>query len=416
MEALTAAARRIAVAAAAHPLPLERDRDLDHRRRPRRSGLLGAAHAEHGPLRRGDRRAAPGARAGLPGGRPGRHARHAGQAAPGRRGEPDRRSPPCAAPTRGARTSTSCSPASAGCGSPAPRSTGRPSTAASGAARWRCRPIRSSASASGSIRRRQQAPIAPAAAAPLQAPDLADWFWVAVLAGGAPGAGGAASEDGALADLPGLLGSRRADRRAAARARGARSSPSRRGAASRHAGDGAFRIDPARRQDYDALLHAVGLDRPLKVLHLWGLTGGVEPGFAAAQTAGLVSLTLLAQAVSGLPGDQPVRLALVADGLHEVIDGDPVHPAKATVLGPLKVVHQEVTRLACGSVDVVLPARRLARRGAADRAAPGRAGRAARGARAGGRPARAPALGARLRARPPAGSPPRRRWCRAAPT
>jgi len=106
------------------------------------------------------------------------------------------------------------------------------------------------------------------------------------------------------------------------------------------------------RQDYDALLQRA---RPAKVLHLGGITGG-EPPFAVAQAAGLVSLTLLAQAVAASGGPEPVRLLMVADGLHEVLEGDPIHPAKSTLLGPLKVVHQEVPRLACGSVDVVLTA------------------------------------------------------------
>ena len=199
------------------------------------------------------------------------------------------------------------------------------------------------------------APAVPSAsAAPVQAPDLADWFWVpswreAPLAPAAP----PENERWLIFLDSSGLGARIAAR---LRSEGREVFAVEAGSGFEAAGDSTFRIDPNRRQDYDALLHAVGLDRSLKVLHLWGLTGGVEPGFAAAQAAGLVSLTLLAQAISGLPGDQPVRLALVADGLHEVIDGDPVHPAKATVLGPLKVVHQEVTRLACGSVDVVLPA------------------------------------------------------------
>jgi acyl transferase domain-containing protein/acyl carrier protein len=190
----------------------------------------------------------------------------------------------------------------------------------------------------------------PAVMVPLQAPNLADWFWVPSWRE-APLAPAAAPENERwliFLDSSGLAA------RIAARLR-----RQGREVFTVEAGNGfavtggAFVVDPARRQDYDALFQKI--DGPLKVLHLWGLTGGVEPGFAAAQTAGLVSLTLLAQAVSG-SGGGPVRLALVADGLHEVIDGDPVHPAKATVLGPLKVVHQEVTRLACGSVDVVLPA------------------------------------------------------------
>jgi acyl transferase domain-containing protein len=196
---------------------------------------------------------------------------------------------------------------------------------------------------------------ASAAAAPVQAPDLADWFWVPSWreAPLAPALGAPPEDERWLIFLDAAgLGARIAAR---LRREGGEVFTVEAGSGFEDSGDGAFRIDPDRRQGYDALLHAVGSDRALKVLHLWGISGGVEPGFAAAQTAGLVSLTLLAQAISA-HGSGPVRLALVADGLHEVSDGDPVHPGKATVLGPLKVVRQEVTRLACGSVDVVLPA------------------------------------------------------------
>ena len=36
-----------------------------------------------------------------------------------------------------------------------------------------------------------------------------------------------------------------------------------------------------------------------------------------------------------------MHITVVANGLHEVVDGDPVHPAKATVLGAVRVIHQE---------------------------------------------------------------------------
>src|SRR5262249_25617848 len=96
------------------------------------------------------------------------------------------------------------------------------------------------------------------------------------------------------------------------------------------------------------------------ILHLWGLTPD-EPTFEAAQSAGLLSLVLLAQAIAAAGGSTPIRLALVANGLSEVLDGDPVHPGKATVLGALKVVHQELPRLAVGAIDAPLPADEQAR-------------------------------------------------------
>jgi acyl transferase domain-containing protein len=183
------------------------------------------------------------------------------------------------------------------------------------------------------------APAAPVAAAPVAAPDLADWFWVPAWKQAPRLASSLDEKERWLLFLDGAgLGERIAGRL-------------------RGEGHEVFTVE-AGAQDYGALFQRVrGADGrlPGKILHLWGITCQ-EPSFEAAQEAGLVSLTLLAQAIAADSGKSPVRLLLVADGLHEVIDGDPVHPGKATILGPLKVVHQEVPRLACGSVDVVLPA------------------------------------------------------------
>jgi phthiocerol/phenolphthiocerol synthesis type-I polyketide synthase E len=120
----------------------------------------------------------------------------------------------------------------------------------------------------------------------------------------------------------------------------------------------AFTIDPGRRQDYDELITVLrGAGRlPLRILHLWGVTAE-EPADEEAFTLGLVSLMLLGQslaAAGALPdaGSPPLRLAAVASGLAEVADGDPVHPAKAAVLGVLKVMGQEMPGLAGLAVDV----------------------------------------------------------------
>ncbi len=134
--------------------------------------------------------------------------------------------------------------------------------------------------------------------------------------------------------------------------------------------------DLAERKGYDALLKD-GV--PAKILHLWGITGD-EPSFLEAQRLGLISVTLLAQALAATGGDAPVRLAVAANGLHEIVDGDPVHPGKATLLGALKVVHQELPRVDCGSVDVTLAsAERLAAQLLAEMSAPAEPAVALRG-------------------------------------
>ncbi|HEY2737715.1 MAG TPA: type I polyketide synthase, partial [Thermoanaerobaculia bacterium] len=115
----------------------------------------------------------------------------------------------------------------------------------------------------------------------------------------------------------------------------------------------AFTIDPGRRADYDELIATLrAADRlPQRILHLWGVTKE-EPADEEALTLGLVSLMLLGQALTAA-GSVPLRLAAVANGLAEVADGDPVHPAKAAVLGALKVMGQEMPGLACTAIDVL---------------------------------------------------------------
>ncbi len=180
-------------------------------------------------------------------------------------------------------------------------------------------------------------------------PDLADWFWVPSWKL-APLAAAPAIADGSwLVFLDhGGLGERVAER---LRREGRRVVTVAQGGAFQ-ADEDAVTIDPARRQDYDALVKHLGSEPPGTVLHLWGITGA-EPAFDAAQTAGLLSLTFLEQALTALGGEAaPVHLAVAADGLFDVADGDPVHPAKATVLGAVKVIHQESVRLTCAAIDV----------------------------------------------------------------
>ena len=190
--------------------------------------------------------------------------------------------------------------------------------------------------------------VLPAAAA--QA-DLADWFWSPVWKQ-APLPQDATLEGGWLIFLDrGGLGERIAMR---LRRAGLPVSTVVAGPEFQAEGE-TFTIDPERRQDYDSLLQhlrAAG-ELPGRVLHLWGVTGG-DPGFAPAQTSGLLSLILFEQAVTAIGGESsPVHLAMVADGLHDVADGDPVHPGKATVLGAVKVIHQESSRLTCAAIDVI---------------------------------------------------------------
>jgi acyl transferase domain-containing protein len=195
-------------------------------------------------------------------------------------------------------------------------------------------------------------------------PDLADWFSVPVWKQAPPArpvASSRAGEGGSwllFLDRCGV-GERLAER---LRQGGSEVLTVAAGDAFAADGEGAWRLDPGAREDYDALVHALrdrapGGALPERIVHLWSLTRD-EPGFDQAQRLGLRSLVLLAQAIATADagGSSPVRIAVVANQLGEVLEGDRVVPAKATLLGACKVMHQESERLHCGAIDVALPA------------------------------------------------------------
>ena len=125
---------------------------------------------------------------------------------------------------------------------------------------------------------------------------------------------------------------------------------------------GTYTIDPARPDDYVALLDALGAaDQPIDlIVHCWSVGAGGRAHteierFDRAQTHGLYSLLLLAQALGQRENAGPIRISVVANSLHDVIGTESLRPEQATILGACKVIPQEYPNLACQCIDVVLP-------------------------------------------------------------
>ena len=132
-------------------------------------------------------------------------------------------------------------------------------------------------------------------------------------------------------------------------------------------GDSVYALDPAGRAGYDELVKILRAENsgrmPGRILHLWGVSGEASSpsSYDEAQQAGLLSLMFLEQALTGAagasggggPAGSDIRIGMVASHLHEVVDGDRVEPAKATILGACRVIHQESSHLTCCSIDVV---------------------------------------------------------------
>jgi acyl transferase domain-containing protein/acyl carrier protein len=199
-------------------------------------------------------------------------------------------------------------------------------------------------------------------------PDLADWFWLPAWKPALPPVssplGGGGLEQGGGQEGGGSPGANAAPRHrwlVLAEPGGASAEL----AARLAAGGEVITVEPEELRPglWEALLADLrSQDRlPDAVVHAWGLTGDGPPvddaaGFEAAQEHGFYALLELVQAIAKHPGGTPRELVVVASGLAAVSPEEAVRPERATVLGLLRVLPQEVPGLSCRAVDAVVPA------------------------------------------------------------
>jgi len=130
-------------------------------------------------------------------------------------------------------------------------------------------------------------------------------------------------------------------------------------------GDHDYALAPeAGRIGYDELVHALA-DRdllPNRIVHFWTVTPdeSFRPGSSFLhrnQECGFYSLLFLMQALGEGAESLPRQVAVISNGMQAVTDGEwLLHPEKATLLGPVRVIPHEFPGVACRSVDVDLPA------------------------------------------------------------
>ncbi|CAH8769907.1 non-ribosomal peptide synthetase/type I polyketide synthase [Paenibacillus dendritiformis] len=97
---------------------------------------------------------------------------------------------------------------------------------------------------------------------------------------------------------------------------------------------------------------------PNRILHAWGVSGPSGSDLTtirAAQDLGFYSVLYTAKALKRQQVREEMRMWVFTDSVH-AIAGEPVlHPEKATVLGPCRVIPQELPHMQCRSIDIVLP-------------------------------------------------------------
>jgi acyl transferase domain-containing protein/acyl carrier protein len=111
--------------------------------------------------------------------------------------------------------------------------------------------------------------------------------------------------------------------------------------------------------DYERLLQDVrsSAGLPECILHLWTapVSDSAKPEadeFEKHQSGGFYSLICLAQALEKASVTSSIRVGVVSSELHAIRAGDPICPAKSTLLGASKVLPQEFPNLQWKSIDV----------------------------------------------------------------
>jgi acyl transferase domain-containing protein/acyl carrier protein len=125
-----------------------------------------------------------------------------------------------------------------------------------------------------------------------------------------------------------------------------------------------WQINPSNRNDYLALFAELERSNrmPTDILHLWSVTRENDaPSFGAVermQELSFYSLLYVAQALGERSLPRPLQMMVVANNLHDVSGEEELHPEKATLLGPCRVIPQEYANVHCRSIDIVWPSER----------------------------------------------------------
>jgi acyl transferase domain-containing protein len=115
-----------------------------------------------------------------------------------------------------------------------------------------------------------------------------------------------------------------------------------------------YTLRPNIRADYDTLIADIlkDGDSPGRIIHLWSVSPGVASrALTDAQARSFTSPLLLAQALASqdLSG---VDVAFVSNQMQQVLDEPVRNPVQALLLGPAKVIPQELPGIHCRSIDV----------------------------------------------------------------
>jgi acyl transferase domain-containing protein/NADPH:quinone reductase-like Zn-dependent oxidoreductase/thioesterase domain-containing protein/acyl carrier protein len=121
-----------------------------------------------------------------------------------------------------------------------------------------------------------------------------------------------------------------------------------------------FALNPARADDYAALLETLREQSSDigQIVHLWSVSSPDEPERSLDNqlVRSFFSPLHLARALGHQELTDPIDLTIVSTQAHQVSGESVVQPAKATLLGPSRVIPREFPNVTCRNVDVQVTA------------------------------------------------------------
>ena len=115
-----------------------------------------------------------------------------------------------------------------------------------------------------------------------------------------------------------------------------------------------FIMGPRRAEDYDLLLAELARrsETPAQIIHGWDLAPQTADWLDDALSLGFNSLLLLAQAMARSENTAPVDLVIVSRDSYEVVGNENIKPGNALLLGPCRVIPQELPHITCRNIDI----------------------------------------------------------------
>jgi len=123
--------------------------------------------------------------------------------------------------------------------------------------------------------------------------------------------------------------------------------------------DGIYTLNPENGNDYIALFNDLKASKniPTTIVHLWTVSNDAEDmidlvKFTAVQDVGFYGLINIARSLAECGINDEIQIKVITSNMQGVAGEEPLHPEKATVLGPVKTIPQEYHNLKCDVIDI----------------------------------------------------------------